>query len=89
MSVTDQNCSQALFTKEQAAALLATIGPEHKLPESVKGCTVVCFPIRYEKGAEDGDLIKLCSVLRVQKSKVFDNTGKGRYMWIVEWSHRL
>lgn len=89
MSIVHQACSQALFTKEQAQALLSTIGPEHKVPESVKEHTVVCFPIRYEKGAKDGELIKLCSVLQVRKFKVFDDKGKGRYMWLIEWGHGL
>lgn len=89
MSVTNQDCSQTLLTKEQAIALLSTIGPEHKIPESVKERTIVCFPIRYEKGTKDGELIKLCSVLEVQKFKVFNDEGKGRFMWLVKWDHGL
>lgn len=89
MTIIAQPCTQALFTKEQTIALLSAIGPEHKVPESVKERTVVCFPIRYEKGGKEGELIKLCSVLQVQKFKVFNDEGKGRYMWLIEWSHGL
>ena len=89
MTILVQNESQALYTKEQAQALLATIGPEYSLPQSVKQITVVAFPIRYEQGKKEGELIKLCSVLKVSKMRVFDESGKGRYMWRVAWGHGL
>jgi hypothetical protein len=89
MTIVHQKCQQALLTKEQAQALLATIGPAHSVPQSVKESVFVVLPIQYEQGKVGGELIKLCSVLRVSKLKIFDENGKGRFMWLFDWSHGL